>query len=61
MLNIHAWACMSAITSATFPHTHTLLCTPRFELRLRLELLLLLVDFTTLNAILDSESVFEYY
>jgi hypothetical protein len=52
---------MSAITSATFPHTHTLLCTPRFELRLRLELLLLLVDFTTLNAILDSESVFEYY
>jgi hypothetical protein len=37
---------MSAITriSSNIPHSHTLLCTPRFELRLRLELLLILVD-----------------
>ena len=35
---------MSAITLATSPHTHKLRCTPRFKLRLRLELLLLIVD-----------------
>jgi hypothetical protein len=35
---------MMTITSDNIPHSHALLFVPRVELRLRLELLLLLID-----------------